>query len=120
MSDKRNHNTIYFLTTLSVYLGLVFVGASPQVLGQAKVSQNSQSSSFEFTTRAENLFADLQTNQVLDQQDIVPFDLSGRIFTNRTVWKAQSFNQTQNSFVQKEFFPNDQVFVILRLPRASI
>ena len=120
MSDKRNHNTIYFLTTLSVYLGLVFVGASPQVLAQAQASQNSQSSSFEFSTRAENIFADLETTPVLDHHDILPFDLSGRTYTNRTVWKVQNISQTQVNLTEEHFSPNDQIFVILRLPRASI
>jgi hypothetical protein len=31
----KNHNSILFLTTLGVYLGLVLVGATPQVLAQA-------------------------------------------------------------------------------------
>ena len=34
MSNSKNYNSILFLTTLSVYLGLVLVGASPQVLAQ--------------------------------------------------------------------------------------
>lgn len=39
MSKSKNHNTIYFLTTLSVYLGLVIVGASPQVFAQEKLNK---------------------------------------------------------------------------------
>lgn len=42
MSKKNNHNPIYFLTTLSVYLGLVLVGASPQVLAQTDLTKNSK------------------------------------------------------------------------------
>lgn len=34
MSKSKSYNSILFLTTLSVYLGLVLVGASPQVLAQ--------------------------------------------------------------------------------------
>lgn len=34
MTSRKNHNSIVFLTTLSVYLGLVLVGATPQVLAQ--------------------------------------------------------------------------------------
>ena len=34
MSNSKNHNSIVFLTTLSVYLGLVLVGATPLVLAQ--------------------------------------------------------------------------------------
>lgn len=35
MSNGKNHNSVIFLTTLGVYLGLVLVGATPQVLAQA-------------------------------------------------------------------------------------
>ena len=34
----KKHNSIIFLTTLSVYLGLVLVGATPQVLAQAALT----------------------------------------------------------------------------------
>jgi hypothetical protein len=35
----KNHNSILFLTTLGVYLGLVLVGATPQVLAQAATAK---------------------------------------------------------------------------------
>jgi len=38
MSNRKNYNSIVFLTTLSVYLGLVLVGAPP-VLAQAALTQ---------------------------------------------------------------------------------
>lgn len=34
MTTRKNHNSIVFLTTLSVYLGLVLVGAAPQISAQ--------------------------------------------------------------------------------------
>ena len=40
MSKAKNHNSILFLTTLGLYLGLVMVGASPQVLAQAATARN--------------------------------------------------------------------------------
>jgi hypothetical protein len=41
MSDSKKHNSIIFLTTLSVYLGLVLVGgASSPVLAQAALTRN--------------------------------------------------------------------------------
>ena len=39
MSNQKNYNSIFFLTTLSVYLGLVLVGATPPVLAQAALTQ---------------------------------------------------------------------------------
>lgn len=40
MTNRKNHNSILFLTTLSVYLGLVLVGATPQVLAQAALTRS--------------------------------------------------------------------------------
>jgi hypothetical protein len=41
MSNRKNYNSIVFLTTLSVYLGLVLVGgATPQVLAQAAMTRD--------------------------------------------------------------------------------
>ena len=42
MSERNKNNSIIFLTTLSVYLGLVLVGATPQVLAQNGLSNFSQ------------------------------------------------------------------------------
>lgn len=39
MATSKNHNSILFLTTLGVYLGLVLVGATP-VLGHAATTRN--------------------------------------------------------------------------------
>jgi hypothetical protein len=41
MSDRKNYNSIVFLTTLSLYLGLVLAGGSvPSVLAQAATTRN--------------------------------------------------------------------------------
>ena len=72
MSKNKNHNTVYFLTTLSVYLGLVFVGASPQVLAQAQTSKNSQSTTFEFSSRADNILTKLGVKKGFDNESIFP------------------------------------------------
>lgn len=39
MSNRNKHNSIVFLTTLSVYLGLVLIGAPP-ILAQAALTRN--------------------------------------------------------------------------------
>jgi hypothetical protein len=38
VNNSKSYNQILFITTLSVYLGLVLVGASPQVLAQAALT----------------------------------------------------------------------------------
>lgn len=39
MSKSKNHNSIVFLTALSLYLGLVLVGTAPQILAQAATTK---------------------------------------------------------------------------------
>jgi hypothetical protein len=39
LNNRKSHNSILFLTTLGVYLGLVLVGATPQVLAQAAMTK---------------------------------------------------------------------------------
>jgi len=40
MTNRKNYNSIVFLTTLSVYLGLVLVGGTPPVLAHAALTRN--------------------------------------------------------------------------------
>ncbi len=49
--SRKSHNSILFLTTLGVYLGLVLVGATPQVLAQAATTK-------QFTIREEVSISD--------------------------------------------------------------
>ncbi len=49
MTKRRAHNSILFLTTLSVYLGIVLVGGSPSVLAQAALTPR-----FELVTEFES------------------------------------------------------------------
>ena len=64
MSKKNNYNSIVFLTTLSVYLGLVLVGGNAQVLAQTanqivvknETLERKNSLCENFSTEAQNLF----------------------------------------------------------------
>jgi hypothetical protein len=56
MTKRKNHNSILFLTTLSVYFGLVLVGATPQVLAQAA------------TTRVFNFQTEIEIEDDLDKK----------------------------------------------------
>ena len=40
MNNRKNNNSVIFLATLGVYLGLVLVGATPQVLAQAAMTRS--------------------------------------------------------------------------------
>lgn len=120
LSKKNKHNPIYFLTTLSVYLGLVLVGASPQVLAQAKLAEHSQLHSFEITTRTSNAFSELKLKSKLKYENVLPFAfLGGGRFTNRTWITQANFQQITN--LHKEIFAeNNQVLLFTHFPRASI
>ena len=39
MNNRKNNNSVIFLATLGVYLGLVLVGATPQVMAQAAMTK---------------------------------------------------------------------------------
>ena len=70
---NKNYNSIIFLTTLSVYLGLVLVGGSPQVLAYAATTRNFDiQHEIEFKDDLDNkpdneTFAELKTK--IDEQD---------------------------------------------------
>ncbi len=120
MSNKRNHNTIYFLTTLSVYLGLVIVGASPQVLAQAEFSQNSQSRSFEISTETNNVFTKLKLKKQFQYQDVLPYVfVSSSTFNNR-LWTSQTSVYNSANLHAEIVSINNQIFTTPILPRASI
>jgi hypothetical protein len=68
MSNRKNYNSIVFLTTLSVYLGLVLVGgATPSVLAQAA------------TTRDFNIKSEIVIEDDLDKKPDGASDLSDQI-----------------------------------------
>lgn len=120
MSDKKNHNSIYFLTTLSVYLGLVIVGASPQILAQVENAQNIQSSRFERSSRTNDVLADLEKKSSFERQDVLPFTLFGGSASPPVTWKTEGFNAKAIAPADEIYAENDQVFVISNLPRASL
>lgn len=120
MTENKNHNTIYFLTTLSVYIGLVIVGSSPQVLAHAEIARNSQSHSFELGSKTSSVFSTLKYKSKYDPKDISPFAFPGdlpRGFSDRN--PAKLFVGVTDNFFEI-FAENNQVLVKTRLPRASI
>lgn len=120
MSNKKNHNTIYFLTTLSVYLGLVIVGASPQVLAQAQISESSQTRTFEISTKTNSVFPELKLQTKFQYDDVLPFAFLGNpIFTNR-VWNSHPAIESSANLYSEVIAVNNQIFTVPILPRASI
>ncbi len=120
MNQNKNHNTIYFLTTLSVYIGLVIVGSSPQLLAQTEIVNNSQSQIFEFNPKTSNAFSKLKFKSKFNSKNALPFVFVGnRVFVGSN-WNSQKiFSKASINFTEI-FVDNDQVLVKTRLPRASI
>ncbi|MCB1025325.1 MAG: hypothetical protein KDB79_13100 [Acidobacteria bacterium] len=120
MNKNKNHNTIYFLTTLSVYLGLVFVGASPQALAQTTLAKNSHSQTFKINAQTENALSKLQYKTAFEHKHILPFS----IFTASKKPGAAGVSASELvrfSLLHDQIISqNDQIFVISNLPRASI
>jgi hypothetical protein len=76
LNNRKSHNSILFLTTLGVYLGLVLVGATPQTFAQSSLRNDSGlKRDKEFVCRNNGLINDER------QEDIEPFnyDLAKRI-----------------------------------------
>ncbi len=120
MTKTNNHNTLYFLTTISVYLGLVFVGASPQALSYSKTAQSSQPHSFEINVKSNSVFSKLKFESDSEGENVLPFAVFG-------AHKKPAYNGNSNrEFVQVSNLhaeinaANNQVLIITNLPRASI
>jgi len=120
MNNKKNHNTIYLLTTLSVYLGLVVVGSSPQVLAQAKLAQHSHSSSFEINAKTDSGISKLKFKSQFQYEDVLPFAFLGSLRFDRQVWNSQTAISNSLNLNPEIFVENDQIFTLPILPRASI
>jgi len=85
MTTRKNYNSIVFLTTLSVYLGLVLVGAPPSVLAQNNLSKSSQ-------FKRDNKFVCPNSGLVGDEigKEINPFDYD---FARRIVELIEATNE---------------------------
>src|ERR1044072_6651794 len=67
MSERKNYNSIVFLTTLSVYLGLVLVGGvAPSVLAQAALTRD-------FDIKNEIVFEDGLDKKPDDEKDLINY-----------------------------------------------
>ena len=120
MSKNRTHNKFYLFTTLSLYVGLVLVGGSPEVIASSKLTKNFQSSSFELSTRSEIVSSKLKFRKNVETRNVVThafpgtsvFDLPGR--ANRVILAGQSL------LARDIKFSNNQILTANLLPRASL
>ena len=120
MIKNKNHNSIYFLTTLSVYLGLVFVGATPQALAYAQTTKNAQPHSFEINAKTSVKISKLKYEADFEYKDLHPFQVS-RFSTKDQFYGVSTTEINRFTDLHAQIFAeNNQVTVISNLPRASI
>jgi len=120
MSQNRTHNKFYLFTTLSLYVGLVLVGGSAEVIARSKLTQNFQSSSFELSTRSEIVSSKIKFRKNVETRNVVPhafpgssvFELPDR--ANRLIFVEQSI------LARDSKFSNDQILTTNLLARASL
>ncbi len=95
MSNSKNYNSIVFLTTLSVYLGLVLVGGTPPVLAHAALTQQ---------------FDNQNEIEVKDDLDKKPDGEGTENISNEDfpILFAQLLNEIKESIERGEFAPQNQ------------
>jgi len=111
---------MYFVTTLSIYVGLVLIGASPQVLAQAKISSQTTFQSIELSNRADTAFAKLKHRHHADTGEVLPF-----IYSGGTSFEFETRNVIGidiEALVGQELMPaaNQKILTTNLFPRASI
>lgn len=117
---KRNQNPIYIATTISVYLGLVLVGASPQVLAHTSLSSDTQSRIFELTSKTQRVLSKLKLREENDGEDFPSFAFGGFSPESDVRWCLFSTPDTVPATDPAFSFSNDQILTVSNLPRASI
>lgn len=112
--QHRIHNQTLFVAALSVYLGLLIVGAPPQVLAQnsEKVTERNK---INIIFPGEGYVFTFDLNPIIELNKLsagesLPITLSGKLVPlqqEQTDWQitAVAGNQKIVGFLQKEFFP---------------
>lgn len=118
--SKRTQNPIYIATTISVYLGLVLVGASPQVLGHNNFTGETQSRIFELTSQTNSVLSKLKLRQENDSEQFQTFAVKGSAPDCEIRWCLFEIAAPDNQSDPGFNFTNDQILTVSNLPRASI
>lgn len=120
MSKTKRQNPIYIATTISVYLGLVLVGASPQVFAQSGFSGDAQSRIFEFTSKTSSVLSKLKIRQDSVTELTADFPSSGRFAFLSSCRPATVTSPLSFTTDLTPIHTNEQILTVSVLPRASI
>ncbi len=117
MNQRNKNNSIVFLTTLSVYLGLVLVGgASPQVWAQRSNDKSGEPNKISIVVPGEGLIFTFDLNPLIELNRLsvaesLPVKMSGKIIfssgkkvENWEAINAVAGNQKIIDLLNKEFF----------------
>src|SRR5882757_5264015 len=115
MSTQSRYNQILFLTTLSVYMGLVLAGSPPQVLAQVLAETSAPQIKLELNKAKFSAHVSFERVQL---EKAPHFSESFNRFQGAAKPQFDAANYYfQNTATRAE---NDQNFVVTRLPRGSI
>jgi hypothetical protein len=113
VSNKNKHNSIVFLTTLSVYLGLVLVGATPQISAQ-NLNKSDELNKISILVPGEGYVFTFNLNPVirvnsLANSESLPIKMSGKLISLHQKFTNWEITDTKGSqkvidFLNKEFF----------------
>jgi len=120
MKKSRNQNPIYIATTISVYLGLVLVGASPQVLAQSSFAGDAQSRIFQFASKNNNVLSKLKLRQEQDDEKSTVLAIPGTRPLSAAKWSIFRIQTGTPAVYPAPFISNEQVLTVSVLPRASL
>lgn len=120
MSKQGRQNPVYIATTISVYLGLVLVGATPQVFASSGFPGEGQSRIFEFASKTNNVLSKLKLRQETDADVLADFPVCGSapLFVIRR--PAAASIRIAAVELDPETDSNEKVLTVSVLPRASI
>lgn len=117
---SRSQNPIYIATTISVYIGLVIVGASPSVLASSDFARDAQSRVFELTSRSGSVLSKLKLRQENSQEEFPAFPLAFFETSFITSWAPERHALVDVPKASTPIFRNEQTLTVSVLPRASI
>ena len=113
MTKGKNYNSIVFLTTLSVYLGLVLVGATPEVLAQA-AKKSADPNKISIVTPGEGYIFTFDLNPLIELSRLAAKDSSSVKMAGKLIPLPQEFtgweiiaaagDRKVVDFLRKEFF----------------
>jgi len=114
MSNQTRYNRILFLTTFSVYMGLVLVGSPTQVLAQVLAETSAPHIKFELNK------AKFSTQVSFERVPLEKAPQFSEYFSFQNTFKPRFDAKKYNFQTTATRAKNDQIFIVTRLPRGSI